>query len=117
MDERRDLLKSLVDFTLPASSLRERLAALPWDSEGVVSLSASQVLQILKRFLDGRISVVELAEWADLIEGREDIEFEKDFDSLLKQLIFEFANPALTREKPRDVALKWIDRLTAHGEY
>src|SRR5262245_41682677 len=109
---RRDVLLSLTNFNRPLAAIRDDLSAYPWDSkESVVTLTREHVRSVLNRFLKGEISAAELEEWANMIEGREDVNFEGVAEEYIKDIIFELANPALTIHPDPDNVRKLIFQL------
>lgn len=91
--------------------VRSELAVFPWDSEELVDLGASALAEILQRYLAGYVSPVDLTEWADAIEGREDIGFRSPKGRMIKEIIYEIANPDLELPVFRDRAGIWLDQL------
>ena len=71
------------------------------------------MLNMLQRYLDDEITADQLSDWGDLIECRDDISYEPAYDSLLKQVIFEIANPNLNSEISPEVAQNMRHRLVA----
>ncbi|MBW4578483.1 MAG: hypothetical protein KME42_02795 [Tildeniella nuda ZEHNDER 1965/U140] len=66
---------------------------------------------MLKHFLISDFSVDSLERWANLIEGREDVEYEESKQELLKELIFRLANPVLEGQITESVCTELIFRL------
>ena len=87
---RKDILLDLVDFNLDISTLKSQLSLYPWDSEEeLVLLTNNTLLKIIERALEGKISVNQLEEWANLVEWRDDIEMSQS----VVDVIFLLANP------------------------
>ena len=64
-----------------------------WDLEiSVVVLTARDLCAVLTQFVELAISAGEVADWADFLEVRDDVDFD---DGLLKEAIHELANPVL----------------------
>ena len=61
-----------------------------------------------KRSLDKKISFLELEEWANLIECREDIGFE---DEKTQEMIFKLANPYLYGKLDEKQVLSYLNEL------
>lgn len=109
---RRSLLASLLEFSTPLQDLRTKLAAVPWDSSEELSvLQTRHVEAILTRYLAGELSSNAVEEWANAVEGREDIGFEVGHESVLKAAIFALANPALEGHLNSAMAKEWLGRL------
>ena len=109
-----EILKSLLTFDRPLGELRQELSKLKWDSENsLIQLSADHVRLVLARFLKGELSADAVEEWANLIECREDIGFESEFEDVLKDVIFELANPGLVHPIDRAFIEGWLDCLAA----
>jgi len=70
----------------------EQLKNIPWDSEGEqVILKNEHIIHILQLFITDKFSAEDVECWANLIEGREDIDYEQ-----FNEIIYELANPILT---------------------
>lgn len=86
--------------------------ALPWDAEqDLVRLDSDDVISVLQRYLAGELDRTDLEVWADLIEGREDIGFEPGHEDVLKNIIYELANPTIMNELTSARAEEWVRRL------
>jgi hypothetical protein len=97
--ERTDILNNLISFSQPAKDLANQLAHLNWDYDGEpVVLRGAQIENVLLRFLAGGLNSAELEDWANLIEGREDIIFEAEWEDTIEDVIYCLANPILQGE-------------------
>lgn len=111
---REELLKSLISFSTELSVIRKELSNFPWDSNSSVAvLSAEDLLHLLNRYIEGNITAAQLEEWANIIESREDIEFDMSRHNIIKNIIFWLANPSLTEEIAVDIAHKNCELLRA----
>ena len=78
-DDEVRILLDLVHFKNNTDTLKNMLSQIGFDSETeLVSMSRDDIVEILQRSLDKKISFLELEEWANLIECREDIGFEDE---------------------------------------
>lgn len=92
--ERKELLNKLITMNGTIEFLNSELAKLGWDSqEDLVYLKRQHIVDMFERFLRREITMLNLAEWADAVECREDIGFEAGYEKLIKQIVFELANP------------------------
>ena len=109
MSDRSGVLASLVTLREPLDRLRSQLSAIPWDSDQpIVVLTQRDAASVLKRFVDNHLSGCELEEWANLIEAREDIGYDAEAESLLRQFIHEIANPDLEGQLTVARAMDWL---------
>ncbi len=93
------ILKDLVAFSKPIDELSSMLSQLDWDYEGQPFIvDASEIKSALKRFLAGGCTAQELEDWANLIECREDLEFEEQKFEAIENVIDCLANPVLQEE-------------------
>jgi hypothetical protein len=80
----------------PIEELKFSLAKFSWDSEeDLVILKRKHLLIMLYRFLRGELSSLDLEDWAEAIECREDIAFEEPYQKLIGEIIFKLANPKI----------------------
>ena len=96
MNDRTEVLNALINLRKPLTVISKALIQFPWDSEELVILDANQVKQILEQYLSGEISEDFVEDWANLIECRNDIGFDKKDAHLIKELMRVLANPHLT---------------------
>jgi hypothetical protein len=108
---RRELLRELLALKRPTAEVLRTLARFGWDSDELVTLSAGEALRVVGRFLQGEVSEEDLEEWANGIEGREDVGFSP---SNLREMIFELANPGLVGPV-KQTAKKWAKILEEEG--
>jgi hypothetical protein len=109
-----ELLGRLIRCELPIEPTLAALREYGWDTDaGLATLGTQQMLNMLQRYLDDEITADQLTDWGDLIECHDDISYEPAYDSLLKQVIFEIANPNLNSEISQEVAQNMRHRLVA----
>lgn len=99
---RAEILKTLIEGTLPIELLEENMRQFAFDSQPLVTLFASDVDRMLNRFIEGTLDQDYLERWAELIEVRDDIEFETRQEDTIKEVIYDLSNPVLAG--PLDVA-------------
>jgi hypothetical protein len=93
---RVEALKSLSRFDRPLNLLSQSLFAFECDYENEpVIVQAADISEVLRKFLVGKISAEEIEEWANLIESREDLEFEEKKQEQIASIIYQLANPVL----------------------
>lgn len=103
------ILLDLIHFKNNIDTLKNMLSQIGFDSETeLVSMSRDDIVEILQRSLDKKISFLELEGWANLIECREDIGFE---DKKTQEMIFKLANPYLYGELDEKQVLSYLNEL------
>ena len=108
-DNKTSILLDLVYFKNNIDTLKNMLSQIGFDSEiELVSMSRDNIVEILQRILDKKISFLEIEEWANLIECREDIGFE---DEKTQEMIFKLANPYLYGELDEKQVLSYLNEL------
>ena len=80
-------------------------------AEELVVLTRNHVISILKRYLSSELSSEDIESWANIIESREDIGYEENFEELLNDKVFELANPLLTESLSENLAEKISSQL------
>lgn len=88
-------LSSLIHFDAPLAEIEAGLAALGWGSEPVDTLTREHVADILQRFASGEIDAATVEAWANLVEGRDDIQFEPGHERVVLDAVHDLANPVL----------------------
>jgi hypothetical protein len=115
--ERSILLNQLIARERPLAGLLRDLASFGWDlEERLAILTREDVSRILSGFLTHDISAKDVEEWANALEIREDVGLEHGYAELLKEVIFELANPLLTDPITHDRVKRWIERLETAPE-
>ena len=108
-NHKTSILLDLVHFTNNIDTLKNMLSQIGFDSETeLVSMSRDDMAEILQRSLDKKISFLELEDWANLIECREDIGFE---DEKTQEMIFKLANPYLYGKLDEKQVLSYLNEL------
>jgi hypothetical protein len=96
MNERKRALDSLLWFEYPVERHVVMLSAFTWDTdEEYAFFSVVHIAHVLGQFIEQRIDASQVEAWANLIEGRDDIGFERNSEKLLKEVLHELANPVL----------------------
>jgi hypothetical protein len=102
---RKEALVALLAYNAPLDQLVCALKQFPWDSEQeLVTLKPVHIRAVLLRYLAQEITAQQVEDWANAIEGREDIAFEEAFESILGECIHQLANPLLTKPLTKDLA-------------
>lgn len=77
--ERRSILRAVLAFDLPVEELQSLLAPLDWDCpEPLVTLTYAHIRSVLTRYKAGSLGAKDVEAWADLVEVRDDIDFEDE---------------------------------------
>ena len=109
IDDEIGILLDLIHFKNNIDTLRNMLSQIGFDSETeLVSMSRDNIVEILQRSLDKKISFLELEEWANLIECHEDIGFD---DEKTQEMIFKLANPYLYGKLDKKQVLSYLNEL------
>ncbi len=96
MKNRRQTLQELVTFSKPLEFIAKELSQFEWDYDGKpVTIKPVHIVNVLNRFLFGDLTAKELEDWANLIECREDLEYDKYNQEQLEKIIYELANPEI----------------------
>lgn len=105
MDDRLEILKSLLEFAKPIEEITESLSDHAWDSdEFLITLELEHIRNVLDRFLSRDLDKKQIETWANAIECRDDIGFDRKSSTVLRDLIHELANPLLTQKLTVDRA-------------
>ena len=113
MIDRHVVLQALVAFTGSIDEIRRLLGCLDPDFEGApITMNKEDIRKALERYLKGDLSLHDVEDWANLVEGREDIVFAKRDEELLSEIIYELANPDLTEQLSSKRAKEIINLLT-----
>jgi len=109
---RKEALLELVTLTAPLDAIRRDLSQYEWDSaKEEIIITVPDVRKALRLFLEKTLSVNDIEDWANLIEGRDDLGLDSSAAPLLAEILHELANPILTRKLTEDVAKNWLERL------
>ncbi len=95
-DSRKSCLSNLLNIEKDVRQLKEELSHFPWDApEELIVLERGHLEKAINKYLIGQLEENDLVDWANLIELREDIGYEAEYEDLLKDLIFRLANPEI----------------------
>jgi hypothetical protein len=111
LEEHRRVLRELTSAGGDVSTLAGQLRQFRgFDVEPLISLGASDVINVLERFLTGQMSVDEVGIWAEALEVRDDIDFGED--GVISRAVFDLASEGLgVRPITRLLAEKMISDL------
>ncbi len=114
MNDRFQVLNSLIKFNRPLGEITALLGEYTWDvDEGIVVLTTGDLINVLNRFVSGDLSQIDVESWANAIESREDIEFEHGHENSINDIIFQMANPYLSEPLTKDLAQSFIRRMSS----
>jgi hypothetical protein len=112
MEKRYEFLRDLFDFEKPLDIISSQLKTLDWDFEGEpLVLTRKELVSSLRSFLAGKKSAEELEHWANLIEMREDIDFDEEFETLINDTVYKLANPKLEGELTKERCQNYLTDL------
>jgi hypothetical protein len=103
-DDRITALKDLVLMRIPPAEAQQHLRRFGWDSEPLVTLTRADLERVLDEYLKGRIGAEVVEVWAEALDGRDDVDFEKGLEGVIKDVVFELANPEITARLTASVA-------------
>ncbi len=112
---RYQLLNALLTFEQPLLDILDSLNKLSWDSEEIlIKLKKEHIIHLLQRYLQGQLSITDVENWANAIEGREDIEPEENGKGILDEILFDLANPLLSQPLSPESAQDYLTQLNSH---
>jgi hypothetical protein len=112
-EARTQALEALLLLREPVQVAIQKVSSFPWDSEvQLVVLTRADARRVVTAFVEGSLSAEECDEWANAVEGRDDVGLEDGSEELLREFLFEFGTPELTRPLTRSTAEEWILKLS-----
>lgn len=98
MTTRGSALQDLISFSKSVNLLAAALNEFAWDFDGSpATIGREHLARVIERYIEGRLTAREIEEWANLVEGREDIDFEAGYERIVGECVYELANPLLTQ--------------------
>lgn len=112
MKRRLETLKKLVEFSSSLDEIGQQLSEYNWDFEGTpIILTRSHIQNAISMFLKGGIDRNELERWANIIEMREDIDFEEANEEIINEVIYCLANPYLEGQLSEESCYRYLRML------
>ncbi|KZX67028.1 hypothetical protein A3712_16190 [Vibrio sp. HI00D65] len=116
MESRKVLVTKLVEYKAPINDILRDLKSYGWDSEiDLVILNPSHLENVLEKFISGELSGLQVRDWANAIEHREDIGLLNEYKDTLDEMIFWLANPAINYPITEDLAKRVIKNLESNN--
>ena len=115
MNRRGEILEDLVRYEKPSGPLMRELKSFGWDwpeAAPLVVLKKEDLLRVIARFLCGEITAVQLQEWAENLEEREDVAFDGKDKELLDDVFFRIATPFINEPLTDGSVRMMQDELT-----
>lgn len=110
--DRIEALRDLIELRIQLPEAILRVKQFSWDSKvELIVLTRIDAQRLLGEYLEGKLSADSVEEWANAVEGREDIGLETGSQALLKNFVFELANPYITHQLTPLLAIEWMRRL------
>ena len=110
MDTRKKILEELVSLSRDIKDIKSDLNQFSWDSEEeLYTISKNDIMSMLSRYLSSEIDNIQLEDWANIIEGREDIGYENED---IEEIILELSNPVLYGDMSFEHANMILSKLT-----
>jgi hypothetical protein len=109
--DRHQALVDLIDLRKPIDAAIRTLAAHPWGTAPEVVFGGQQITRALEMFLAGEVNPRDLEQWADAIEGRDDIEYEPSRSPEVAEFLFDISTPQINGALTQDRASEWMQRF------
>lgn len=108
---RKKLLLRLIGLSGDISELEEQLSKFSWDlDEELVVLTKEEMIMTLNKYISGEISLSTLEKWAEALEVRDDVGYEKE----VHEMVFVLANSYSTGVVSVPRAIEIIKSLTQY---
>ena len=108
-----DNLKALANLDQPLSTILPILKTFPWDNnQAIITLKKEHLIHILNQYLNHSLSAIDLENWANAIECREDISYETEGEDFINDIIFDLANPILNAPISPELVKEYITQLS-----
>jgi hypothetical protein len=109
MRNRKNILTDLVYINGNLSELQNELSQYSWDiDEPILIISELHFSDILKRGIENKITFEDIEKWANIIECREDLDFENE---KMQEIIFELASPEINGKITKESLKKMFVEL------
>ena len=98
IDKRIEVITALIRASRPLDDIASELGTFLWDADdnhGCI-LRKNDIIYVINRYLSGLVGEDYIEKWANMIECREDIYFDADDESNIREAVHELANPYLT---------------------
>jgi hypothetical protein len=112
LELRREALRDLVLLASPVANAQHSLTDFAWDSDELLMLDKQHVLAVLRRFETDELVAAEVEAWANAIEMRDDIGYDRE--TAVWDVLYELANPTLTEPLTRERADVLASVLKGH---
>lgn len=110
---RLEVMTALVEFSWSLALLDSSVRGFDWDYEGnPIELNREHLIDVLQRYLNKELMASDVENWANLLEGREDINFESGAEDLVDETLYQLANPDLTTPLTEGLAKNLIGNLS-----
>ena len=115
-DPRINALMALLRLERPLESVVRELNRISWESDTqLVTLQTNHIRSVLDRFIAGKLTSLDVENWANAIEMREDIGITTGREDL-KQIICELATPEIFSEITPNLAYKLLAEIGGNRE-
>jgi hypothetical protein len=107
--KRKQILHRLIQLDGDLETIQKELKSFAWDAnEYIIVVTMNDLKAVLTQYLEGKKTIDELERWADLIECREDIDFEDSQENKIKTIVHHLANPELNGKVSVDIVRAWL---------
>ena len=112
MNNRKEILLNILNMNGDLYNNINLLNEFEWDSgESIATLKTNNIINILEKYIQGVFKEDIIEQWANAIEGRDDIDIEEINEEIISDILFELANPILTNKLDINRANKIIIEL------
>jgi hypothetical protein len=99
MKDRLNLIEEIIHWPDTIQVYKEKMNEYSWDYEWeTVILKWSDISSLLSKYLDNKLDYEYLVIWADLIELRDEIEYENKYENIISEIITILSTPEVNWE-------------------
>jgi hypothetical protein len=117
--QRLELVRALIALDRPLEDIVSALRSFDWDYVGPpVLVQRSDLISILKRYVEGELDRATVMNWAEALECRDEVEVDERerLKDEIETGLHDLANPEIQGPLTRGYALALLRTLKAIGE-
>lgn len=104
VSEREQQLMSLVALSVPLEEARRIAATWGSSSDDMPVLTRSNIESVIRRYLSRELSSLDVEAWADLVEMRDDVDYEEENREWIIDALNVLSNPSINGPLTPDLA-------------
>lgn len=108
---KKEMLNNIIECKVCISNIEAKNLHID-DEDYKIHIKRRHLIKIMQDFINGKVSKDELESWAELLEGRDSVEYEEGYEDRISDVLFWISTPDINKPINNNNINEYIEYLT-----